>query len=425
MSSFNMSEAVQYVSSSNPLVCPPILLMGDMGIGKSAVAKISAEVVSARTGKPCRVIDIRLATCDAGDIKGMPKVDGAVMTFAKPSWTPFHEDYVKTMADLGKAVDSLEPDEWCVLMFDELNRAPRDSQQAVFQMIYDRTNDDVKLSDRCIIMSAINDNSDVYQTTRLDPALIDRFFVVKFNPTDKEWLDYMDRRVSEGAVHQAVVSFLASNPTYIDPTSELIEKSTDTNTKVYSRRSWTRLGELLIHYEVKVLLKGITDWDTSFIARLASGMVGDEAGMKFARFVENDYQTLSPSDVVYKYSKAISARVRKGRPDELAALVDEVAKIIGRMEESSKEWTVKVQGNLFWLYSDLPDEIAKKLSEVWQGLNTKNKATPKLLTWMRRTDWGSAFKGITRYNDDGTPSKVYMKPLDRHSDIHIAATATK
>ena len=122
----------------------------------------------------------------------MPKVDGAVMTFAKPSWTPFHEDYVKTMADLGKAVQGLGEDEWCILMFDELNRAPRDSQQAVFQMIYDRTNDDVPLSDRCIIMSAINDNSDVYQTTRLDPALIDRFFVVHLHSGEMEEIGLSD-----------------------------------------------------------------------------------------------------------------------------------------------------------------------------------------------------------------------------------------
>lgn len=423
MSSFNMNESVQYVSTSDPLVCPPLLLMGDMGIGKSAVPKIAAEIISARTGKPCKVIDIRLATCDAGDIKGMPKVDGAVMSFAKPSWTPFHEDYVKTMAELGQAVNGLGPDEWCILMFDELNRAPRDSQQAVFQMIYDRTNDDVKLSDRCIIMSAINDNSDVYQTTRLDPALIDRFFVVKFAPTDSEWLSYMGERVRSGQVHPAIPAFLASNPTYIDPTSELIEKSTDTNTKVYSRRSWTRLGELLVHYESKVMLKGIVDWDRAFIARLASGMVGDEAGLKFGRFVENDYQTLSPKDVVYKYDKSMSARIRKGRPDELAALVDEVAKIIGGLTSDEKEWTNKVQGNLFWLYSDLPDEIAKKFSEVWQGMNQKVKTSPSLLTWMRRSDWGKAFKGITRYDDDGTAQKIYMKPLDRHSDIHIAAAS--
>ena len=421
MSSFNMSEAVQYVASSDPTVCPPLLLMGDMGIGKSAVAKIAAEVISARTGKPCRVIDIRLATCDAGDIKGMPKVDGAVMTFAKPSWTPFHEDYVKSMADLGKAVQGLGDDEWCILMFDELNRAPRDSQQAVFQMIYDRTNDDVPLSDRCIIMSAINDNSDVYQTTRLDPALIDRFFVVKFSPTDSEWLKYMSQRVSEGKVHPAVPAFLASNPTYIDPSSELIEKSTDTNTKVFSRRSWTRLGELIMHYETKVLMKGITEWDRAFIARLASGMVGDEAGLKFGRFVENDYQTLSPKDVVHKYDKAMSARIRKGRPDELASMVDEVVKILGSMTSDEKVWTTKVQGNLFWLYVDLPDEIAKKMSESWQAMNNKDRSTPAIITWMRRSEWGSAFKGITRYDDNGVAGKVYKKPLERHSDIHIAA----
>ena len=204
MSSMNFKETTDYILDSfeDPSAFPPLLLMGDQGIGKSATAREAAKIMRSR-GKKCRVIDLRLAHCDAGDIKGMPERGNGHVFYEKGDWFPIHvEDRQKLKAMLEsigrKYIETTSDDEYVILFLDEINRAPRDVQQATFQLIYDRELDGIRLTDKCVIMSAINDNSDLYQTTRMDPALLDRFFMVKFMPSPDEWLSFLKGLVDGG-----------------------------------------------------------------------------------------------------------------------------------------------------------------------------------------------------------------------------------
>ena len=246
MSSMNFTEATEYVVDSffAPSIFKPILLMGNQGIGKSAVAKVAAEIMRA-TGKKVRIVDKRLASCDAGDIMGIPYNDGGVMRYAKGSWFPAEvitdvkATVKKALATIGADISSNDPDEYVILFLDEVNRAPRDVQQAVFQLVYDRCLDDLLMSSRCVVMSAMNDNSDLYQTVRMDPAFLDRFFMAQFKPSDTEWLSFMDIETAAGRGHNAVSAFLKGHPTYVDPSNQMIEESTEKNPKTFSRRSWS------------------------------------------------------------------------------------------------------------------------------------------------------------------------------------------
>jgi hypothetical protein len=417
MSSFNFQEAVDYLvdSMEAPNLYPALLLMGNMGLGKSAVPRVAANIIAERKKAKCHVVDMRLAHCDNGDIKGMPEKGNGYTFYEKGTWFPMHaedrESLRKSLESLNRVMMStgMENDYFFIFL-DEMNRAPRDVQQAVFQLVYDRSLDEVRLSDRAVVLSAINDNSDLYQTTRVDAALIDRFAAVEFKPSPAEWMDYLASREITQEVHEAIRAFLMAHDRYIDPSPEEISKSTETNRKTYSRRSWTRLGEVLAHQQ-KLKEEEITEWSESKLARLAASIVGDDAGLKFTRFVADDYQTLSPKEVFNNYSDAISKRIVTARPDALAALADEVCKLLAEAAASEKGFTKAQQKNMFRLCVDMPDEIAKKFIESAKGVKG-------ILAWMKKDDLGPYMRTVGKQSDGSLVVKTFKTPMERFTDIH-------
>ena len=419
MSSFNFAEAKDYIVDSfyNPAVFKPLNLLGNQGIGKSSTVFAAAEFLRA-LGLKVRVVDKRLATAEAADFSGIPYNDNGVMRFAKFDWFPSEKltkDEIKAvvnrnLATLGINLSSKDKDEYTILFLDEVNRAPRDVQQAVFQLVNDRCLDDLRLSHRCVIVAAMNDNSELYQTTRMDPAFLDRFMMMQFKPSDTEWLTYMDTEVAEGRGHGCVTSFLKSHPTYIDPSNQMIEESTEKNTKTFSRRSWTSLSSMLkARSDMKE--QDVKDWDLSYLARYCSGLVGVDAGTKLARFIENEYQTLDPREVLKNYNAEMSKRIRKAGPDEQIALTGEIVKII---VEDEKKFTDKMQSATFHLLVDLVDDAAKKLIDEWNA-----KKGSQLLKFLRRTDLGEFTREIGKDTAGNTVIKTYKKPLERQTDLHV------
>ena len=417
MSSMNFAEATEYVVDSffAPSIFKPILLMGNQGIGKSAVAKVAAEIMRA-TGKKVRIVDKRLASCDAGDIMGIPYNDAGTMRYAKGSWFPAEvitdvkATVKKALATIGADISSTDPDEYVILFLDEVNRAPRDVQQAVFQLVYDRCLDDLLMSSKCVVMSAMNDNSDLYQTVRMDPAFLDRFFMAQFKPSDTEWLSFMDIETAAGRGHNAVPAFLKGHPTYVDPSNQMIEESTEKNTKTFSRRSWSSLSAML-RARCDLKENDVKDWDVSYLVRYCSCMVGVDAGTKLARFIENEYQTLDPKEVLKNYTPETAARIRKARTDEQTALAEEIVKLITDSDE--KKFTDKIQLNVFKLLVDFNDEPAKMMIESW---NKKKGA--QLLKFLRRADLGEVSREIGKDSAGNVVIKTYKKPLERQTDMH-------
>lgn len=430
----NMKETVQHIAASVKKnadgtyeAAPgmlPILMMGDLGRGKSAAPRVAAQLLQAQFGlKKVPVIDLRLAHCDAGDIKGMPTRGNGYTFYEKPDWFPMHHEDIesqrKRFESIGVKMVEMESSPVGILFIDELNRAPRDVQQAVFQLVYDRNVDGVRLCPGWVICSAINDNSDLYQTTKLDPALLNRFFVQKFNPSDDEYFQFLDAECAAGKAHDCVGRFLKTNPSYIDPSAELIEKATETNTQVYSRRSWHYMAMAILHLE-GVREAKVTDWNGAYVRMFASGYVGDEAAMKFTRFVETEYKSLSPKDIVKDYTEEISKGVRKARVDEQASLVDEVLKIIGNFDD--KKFTAKIQKNVFHFVVDLPDEVAKKFYEAWT--KPPYNGSTLALKFNTRTDWGEGFDGFTKYDDAGKALTIFKKPMERYTSLHHVKAKT-
>ena len=108
----NMEDAY-YVVSTFALADVPLFIWGHRGVGKSSLVKQIADDLGNS------FVDLRLASQEVGDLIGLPHRDTNRTVWLKPSWFP-------------------EEGTSGVLFLDELNRAPRDVRQAVFQLVLDR-----------------------------------------------------------------------------------------------------------------------------------------------------------------------------------------------------------------------------------------------------------------------------------------------
>ena len=184
-----------------------ILVDGNHGIGKSAITKGIADQYRKRIEEEHKAkgldfdpeedfgfVDIRLSQNDVGDLKGIPHEVGGFTFFAPPHWFPIHEldEKVlnKRLQEAGKEYSPFNKAKHGLIFLDEINRAPREVLQAAFELVLDRRLNGWHIPDGWRVMAAINGDSELYQVMEMDPALTDRFFMVKFNPTFDEWFTW-------------------------------------------------------------------------------------------------------------------------------------------------------------------------------------------------------------------------------------------
>ena len=161
-----------------------IMLVGNHGIGKS---EILTEFFKEK-GMP--VVALFLGQmADPGDLIGLPNKDEKTgkTDFMPPYWFPID----------GKPI---------VLFLDELNRARPEILQTVMDLALNRKLAGKKLPEGSRIISAVN-AGDQYQLTDLDPALVSRFNIVNFRPTEEEWLLW----ARKNGLDSRVIGFIDEN----------------------------------------------------------------------------------------------------------------------------------------------------------------------------------------------------------------------
>jgi len=180
-----------------------------------------------------------------------------------------------------------------VLFFDEFNRALPEVTQGAFQIVLDRELNGMKLHPQTRIFSAINAHSR-YQVNEMDPALIDRFWVVDLTPTVEEWLEW-----AKNECHPFTVQWIQHNQSMLDPSDK--EKPGDKST---SRRSVHRCdialrGAGLFDHE----LKGENNPHSQLFYSIATGYLGINAGISFHDFVKNINRQITAEDILNEFDK--------------------------------------------------------------------------------------------------------------------------
>jgi len=236
-----------------------VLIRGPHGIGKSAlVAQIAAQTVLSDGTVGLSLIDRRLAQMTEGDIIGLPEMKDGVTRFCPVDW-------------LLRACR--EP---VTLFLDELNRATIEVQQCAFQLVLDRELNGHKLHPETRVFCAINASPE-YQVNEMDPALLDRFWVVDLEPSVEDWIAW----AQENKVDDVVIDFIRHYPAHLRHTST-IEPG-----KIYpTPRSYEKLNSALMNVNWAPENLAGNDIPDGFYA-LSTGFLGTEASIAFRDFVKN------------------------------------------------------------------------------------------------------------------------------------------
>ena len=312
-----------------------IMLRAKHGVGKSSIVKQAAAELEKELGKKVVYHDVRLSQCEVGDIKGLPHLNETkqVTEFFKPYWWP------------------RDPDSCGILFFDEMNRASKDVLQAVFEICLDRRLDGEMLPAGWRVVAAINADDD-YDVLELDPALLDRWFVVDFDPSHQEWIKW----AYKAEIHPAVIEFIGQNAEVLDPVPGDMKAG-----EIYpSRRSWHRL-------DIAMKEMGLYEsQEESMIGLVAKGFVGSHASIMFCKYLLREYTRLRPDRVIDALPE-VRERIERAMHDieALASLANGVVNYLSKLK--TKDFDENRQNNLKQFLMMLPPEV---VSRIWtEALN--------------------------------------------------------
>ena len=300
-----------------------VLIRGPHGIGKSAlVTQIAAKTVLSDGTVGLPLIDRRLAQMTEGDIIGLPEMKDGVTRFCPVDW-------------LLRACR--EP---VTLFLDELNRATVEVQQCAFQLVLDRELNGHKLHPETRVFCAINASPE-YQVNEMDPALLDRFWVVDLEPSVEDWIAW----AQENDVDDVVIDFIRHYPAH------LRHAGTIEPGKVYpTPRSYEKFNSALSNVNwIPEELAG-KDIPDGFYA-LSTGFLGVEASIAFRDFVKNYEAQISAEDILDAW-KENKGRVKKLNADKHNAIIE---KIVDHCKDNA--WTVDQAKNACDFARTLSGEI--------------------------------------------------------------------
>ena len=149
----------------------PVLVVGPTGIGKSGQLKELAKQFK-QVDESFGFVDLRLATQEVTDLIGIPgtaertyeyngkPIVDKVTVWKQPSWFP------------KKGTKG-------ILALEEVNRAPEDVRQAIFQLLTEWKLHTHVLPEGWVIVALINPNNGNYHVNQLDPAFKRRFVQIE------------------------------------------------------------------------------------------------------------------------------------------------------------------------------------------------------------------------------------------------------
>lgn len=248
----------------------PLLLWGESGVGKTE----NVEQVARELGIGCTAL--LLGQMEPGDVLGLPREhvreDGVRVTkHLTPNWWP--KEGTKG-----------------ILFLDEINRAHRESRQAIFQLLLGRRIHEHALPEGWIIIGAANPPTDAYEVEdTYDKAWLARFIHVACEPTADEWLQY----ASETGAYPSVIQTISRHKQILGKLSCQIPQIKPTP------RSWSLLSKIA---------PGLPG---NLMEEVAVGCVGTEGSSLWLSLVRDSVRPLSAEEVFDRFDDPEVQRMYK------------------------------------------------------------------------------------------------------------------
>lgn len=322
-----------------------VAVVGQTGIGKSAIEKQLAKEMREELKTNYGFIDLRLATQEPGDLIGIPyqrcteecKIvtdkDGNQqathgiheMWYARPSWFP-------------------KPGTSGILCLEELNRAPNDVRQCIFQLIWDRVLHELVLPEGWTIVLAMNPETEdgAYQVETLDKALIRRCSVITVEANVNSWMQWA---TSIGNVPAEITGFIGTHKEML-----FVEEKFEFPV-VRTPAGW---GDTLALLRRADAIPQDLEYD------IIAGILGKEAAVAFIKYMDKQYERpVNGEDVLNDYEN-VREKVKK-QAKKAEEMWVTIKQIIGIAEKSNRKLTKKQMENLIEFIDDLPADTGAML----------------------------------------------------------------
>ena len=324
-----------------------VAMVGPSGIGKSAIEKQLAKEMG------IGFIDLRLATQEPADLIGIPYREGDVTKWAIPAWMP-------------------KPGTRGIICLEELNRAPNDVRQCIFQFIWDRVLHTAALPEGWTIVLAMNPETDdgSYQVETLDKALVRRCSVILIEPNVNAWMTWATDP-TQGNVPPEITGFIGTHKDMLFEPENFDFPITRTPAGWGDTLSLLRKAEAIPQ-------------DLEF--EIIAGILGKVAATAFITYMDKNYQRPVNGEEVLKDYKAVREKVLK-QVKKAEEMYVTNKQIIGIAEASNKKLTKKQMENLIeyiddlsadtaaGLVHELPSEVVSALVEMDERILKVGKAS--------------------------------------------------
>lgn len=257
------------------------LIVGESGIGKTALAKKLAE----ENNWSLVVIDGNLLK--EGEIGGLPTIESYAGVNSNGYKIEKKTTVYAVHNKLREIDEEISKGKSVLLFIDEINRCEHTVQQELMNLILNREINGYKLHDDVKILAAMNPSSKYgsdfdYQVVDMDAAQENRFVWLNMESEHTQWLKWA---VDEG-IEREVIEFISTFPEYLHKINEDDVRATP--------RSYERVSKIYKVYKEKN-----NSIPRAVFLNVIKGNIGKVIAEEFISFIESDSKPLISYEDVF------------------------------------------------------------------------------------------------------------------------------
>lgn len=266
------------------------LIVGESGIGKTALAKKLAE------DENLNLVSIDGNLLKEGEIGGLPTIE-SYETLDESGKTIYKKSTVYAVHTKLREIDNyILNNKGVILFIDEINRCEHTVQQELMNLILNREINGYNLPKEVKIIAAMNPSGKYgedfdYQVVDMDAAQENRFVWLRMESDSENWINW----AIKNNINNKVIEFISNFPQYLYKKNEEDVDATP--------RSYERISKILnIYRENKDLI------EREVLLNVLKGNVGRVIAQELISFIESNAKELISFDDVF-FGDAISQNI--------------------------------------------------------------------------------------------------------------------